>query len=170
MTDGGHKMRRTIKTILAAIGVISLLLLAFRLLGDAFAPGYAESARRMFGSPEAIRDLSQLYSRVEASRDDPTFKALPQKPYPTKTRKVPSAWLPKRFSVPWGLWHDPDRIENGDVLAYYDTSDELVAIEFLGSRYGCFISRDAQRCPSYFVTLHRLAKEPVFVTAVVSAD
>lgn len=82
-----------------------------------------------------------------------------------RVRNIPKAFLPGRFATDWGQ----DLVEEsalgwGYVLAYYDEDDALQGVEFYGSRYGCFISRDATRSPSWYSSLHRIAERPVYVS------
>jgi hypothetical protein len=108
---------------------------------------------------------------VEAARSDPSLKVVQSNliTYP-KIRRVPKSWLPEQFSDFWGGVLNDSSVEWGDVLAYYDERDALVGIEFFGSRYGCFVSRDATRCPSWFHTLRRLSERPLYITTRITEN
>jgi hypothetical protein len=161
-------MNRTIIIyLLAAIGLITLLICAIRITAVRFFPGYEAQAVEEFGDPEAIKAIAELYDRIEASPHDPALKEVDEHlaKFP-KIRQVPRSWLPARFARKWGedfgTWRK--------VLAFYDDSDKLVGIEFFGSRYGCFASRDATRCPSWYSSLRRIAEQPIYVTARFSVE
>ena len=55
-------------------------------------------------------------------------------------------------------------IEWGDVIAYFDKEGALEGIEFYQSRYGCFASRNAMKCPPSFTHAVRIATHPIYVT------
>jgi hypothetical protein len=164
-------MKRIAINLLAAIGVIALVFLALRLSSHAILPGYDQAAKEQFGSPEAVAAIATLYSRLEAAPSDPALKVIKEKVsgFPS-VRKIPRSWLPKEFSTLWSTSTDDAPVEFGNVLAYYDEKDNLLAIEFYGSRWGCFASRDATRCPSWFQSLHRLAEKPLYVTSRITGD
>jgi hypothetical protein len=117
---------------------------------------YENQVRRHFASPEAIRALATLYERVE--KEGRTLE-----PVGAKVRGIPYDWMPQEFSREWRLYY----VGVSRVVALFDDRRELVAIEFQGSRCGCFVSRDAERCPSSFRTLERFAISPLFVTGRV---
>jgi hypothetical protein len=156
---------------LAAIGALALALLALRFASHAAFPGYREVARRQFASPGTIAAISSLYAKVEAAKSDPSLQVVESSliTYPM-IRRIPKSWLPEQFSDFWGGVLNHSSVEWGDVLAYYDERDVLVGIEFFGSRYGCFASRDSTRCPSWFHTLHRLSERPLYITTRISED
>jgi hypothetical protein len=161
-------MKRITLTLLAIVGALTLLIFAFQLLMHAFFPTFAEMAKGQFGTPEAVAQISALYLKIEAAPKDPALVVVSSGK--GKTRNVPKSWLPKRFSSMWGV-DSPNAADDFDVVhAYFDEKDAFIGIEFVGSRYGCFASRDATRCPSYFGTLHRLAEKPLFITTWVAED
>lgn len=164
-------MKRIAKNLLAVIGVLALMILVFRIVSNAVFPGYEQDAKEQFGSPEAIAAIATLYSRLEIAPTDPALKVIQEKVSSFhRVRKIPRSWLPKEFSTLWGTSTDGESVDFGDVLAYYDEKDVLVGIEFYGSRWGCFASRDATRCPSWFQSLHRVAEEPLYVTSRITGD
>lgn len=155
-------MNRLIIYSLAAIGALGILLGVIRISAAAVFPGYEAQAVEEFGSPEAIKGISELYSRIEKSPNDPALKEIQEDlaKFP-RVRRIPRSWLPSCFASKWG----DDIGEWRRVFAYYDESDTLVGIEFFGSRYGCFASRNATRCPSSYSSLLRIAEKPIYVTA-----
>jgi hypothetical protein len=160
-------MKRIAVIALAWTGALALLGVALALLINSQAPGYEKVAKEEFGSPEAIRAIEKLYVRIETSPLSPELKIIPvfspNPAYPT-VRRIPKAWMPQEFPY-WGAFHDMEIVEGTDVVAYYDSNKAFVAMEFLGTRYGCFISRDPNRCPPRFGTLQRLADNPLFITS-----
>jgi hypothetical protein len=164
-------MKRIAINILAVIGVLALTFLALRFAACVISPNYIEDAKTQFGSPEAIAAIESLYARIEAAPTDPALKIVQEKvsDFPG-IRKIPKSWLPQQFLPIWGTTLDNSYAGFGDVLAYYDNKDALIGIEFYGSRYGCFASRDATRCPSWFQSLHRLAEKPLYVTSRITGE
>jgi hypothetical protein len=168
-------MKRIIINSLAFVGAcsITLALLDFGVTIIA-PPGPLEQTRSQFGSPEGIRAISELYSRIERSPKSPDLKIVKETwlpvPQVATIRVVPRSWLSDHFKPWWGTSDDIEHLRWGAVLAYYGQNDELIGIEFLGSRYGCFASRDPERCPSWFVTLNRLAEKPLWITGCVTGE
>lgn len=160
-------MKRGLVNALAVIGVMAFVLLAILLTGNAVFPGYVKAAKERFGTPTAIAGLAELYARIETAPKDPALK-LVQVGGSTQARSIPRSWLPQQFQANWGATEQDDLVDFGHVFAYYDEKDSLVGLEFYGSRWGCFVSRDATRCPSEYVSLHRLAEKPLYVTARIS--
>jgi hypothetical protein len=160
-------MKRLTIIALSWIGALALICGAVALLINSQAPSYDKRAKEEFGSAAAIHAIEKLYSRIADAPNNPELKTLTavyRLPGYAKVLRVPKAWMPKEFSQ-WGSVLDSELIEPTEVVAYYDTNNTLLAIEFLGTRYGCFISRDANRCPPRFDTLNRLAENPLFITA-----
>jgi hypothetical protein len=151
-------MKRTAILFLASIGAVTLALLAFKLVTPVIS--YEEMIRRHFGSPEAIRELGVLYDRVEKSGESLA-------PAGARVRDIPRDWMPEKFSFEWGTLYY--RGEASRVVAHFDDHGGLVAIEFDGSRCGCYVSRDAARCPRQFRTLQRLSDGPLYVTGRVGS-
>jgi hypothetical protein len=149
-------MKRAIVIFLATVGVLAIALLAFRI--GAGSLSYEERVRAYFGSPDAIRSLAKLYERVES--DGKTLE-----PAGARVRAIPRNWLPQESPGAWGFYYG----EASRVIAHFDERGALVAIEFDGSRDGCYVSRDATRCPASFASLQRLAKSPLYVTGRVAA-
>ena len=160
-------MKRIAVIFLSWIGAIALLSTSLALLINSQAPKYDQRAREEFGSPEAIRAIEKLYGRIENAAANSELKIL-QNPYRfpeyATVRRIPEAWVPQEFPD-WGAFLDTERVEGTDIVAYFDSNNALVAIEFLGTRYGCFISRDPSRCPRGFNRLNRLTEKPLFITS-----
>ena len=155
-------MWRVVKAILAAIGVVVVFLLAVRMCMPWLFEGVEQSMRREFGSHEAVYDLEAIFSRLERSPHDAALGPAYTKSNSMKTRRVPRSWMPQRFST-WGRDGSGDVFVPGEVMAHYDASDSLVALEFFG-RHTCIVSRDASYLPSQFRTLYRVAERPIWVT------
>jgi hypothetical protein len=164
-------MKHLVLISLAVFGALSLAFWGIRAVGRMIAPGYEVDAARQFGSAAVIHEIETLYTRVENSKLGAEMRPVKAEFVGfASVRRVPKSWLPTSLSGIWGGVLDSDSIEWGDVLAYYDESSRLVGIEFYGSRYGCFISRDATRCPPWFRSLHRLADKPLFITTRITGD
>lgn len=168
-------MKQNLTNVFGVIGVLAVMFGGCVALSKGLLPSYAERMKREFGSPEAIADLVRFYSVVETkgARDLPVLKSDPDITLPVserarRMRNIPKSWLPARFSQRWGSHSEAAAfIEHNDVVAYYDERDVLIGLGFLGSRCGCFVSRDPMRCPEWFGSLRRLATEPLFVTSWV---
>jgi hypothetical protein len=134
---------------------------------------FEKRARAEFGSPQAIAEIAALFTRVEAAKGDPALETITYtRPGGFhRLRRIPASWLADRFEDLWRRTHQGNSPSWGDVLACYDADDTLVGIEFYASRYGCFATRDATRCPPGFDldTLHRLANQPILVIIRVAA-
>lgn len=152
-----------------AIGVLAVVaVLASLAEGDSFAANlfssYEKWALNDIGTPQALNSLRALYERVESEpassgiiKDVETFRDLgPRCPSFAHTRRIPGEWIPSQLrSVQgWGnkqadKFYSSGEVDfslNHDVLAYYNEQNQLQGIEFDGSRYGCFISRDPDMC------------------------
>jgi hypothetical protein len=161
---------------LIVVGAVTVFMLtATKVFGP---QNYGELAKREFGTPEAIADLTTLYAKVEAagytlklvpsSSNGATEAAVTRWKATARWRKIPRAWLPERYGN--SLWAtnpdlEPQFVQSRDVVAYYDDRDTLLGIWFYGSRWGCFVTRDPERCPPWFGTLRRLATEPLYVSS-----
>lgn len=137
-------------------------------------PSYLEQTKSQFGSQEGIKAVSELYSRIERSPNSPELKIVEETwlpvPKVATIRNVPRSWLSNHFNFMWGSPDNSELLHWGAVFAYYDQNEKLIGIEFLGSRYGCFASRDPQRCPASFVTLNRLAEKPLWITGRITGE
>jgi hypothetical protein len=165
-------MKRIAVITLSWIGVFALLGGILVLLINAGAPNYDERAKEEFGSPESIRAIEKLFARIEGNPADIELKILAtHSPYPTYSiiRRIPKNWIPAEFPY-WGAMLNAELIEPTDVLSYHDSDNTLVAIEFSGTRYGCFVSRDPNRCPPRFERLNRLAETPLFITSRIGLN
>ena len=161
-------LKRLIKKLLVLIGILSLAFVALRqssmLLTD-----YVEIARSKFDSPEAIQAIEELYNRVEANSSDPSLAKIEDHLFMRHhhVRRIPKSWLPAHFSD----WSSNDQNDNApnpmltwsDVIAYYDEKNMLEGIEFYRSRYGCFASKNAMKCPPRFTHAVRIATNPIYV-------
>ena len=108
--------------------------------------GYDSKARRYYGNKKRVAAMTRLYEGVAAlsppgsgliELDPIEFSTLK---FP-KTRKIPQSMLEKGIRE-FDRSEDFPFVALGDVLAHYDAGDKLVAIEFYGSRLGCFVHRD----------------------------
>ncbi len=159
-------MKRTAIYLLAVLGGLVILYAGLCFLLSAISPGYKEQARRTFGTPEAIEAVTALYLRIESSPHDSDLKIVEQSfdvPKFPVVRRIPTSWLSKQF-WPWGAV-DSSNWSN-QVYAIFDEKDQFIAIEFHGSRYGAFVSRDPTKCPPYFSELHRIAEKPVCINVI----
>jgi len=143
-----------------------------------FVPNYDAMAERDFGGPAQAAVLTALYERIEAGSPAglglvevqpvdssefgfPKTFALPKNLIP---KECASRWLGRRateerFLATW--W---------EVLAHYDEEDRLRALEFYGSRYGGFVSRDPGLKPKMPGVLKRLKDGPIYITARITGD
>ena len=161
-------MKQKLTRFFALIGIISLAIVALRVCIARAVPTYEEVGREQFGTEEAIVDLAALYNKVDLSGETPELVAFHSDD--SITRNIPRSWLPARYKGNWGVDAMNGYIEFGAVMAYYDKNDNLYGLEFVGSRYGCFVSRDATRCPTAFGTLYRLSTKPIFVSLWVAEE
>jgi hypothetical protein len=135
---------------------------------------YGGMARRDFGGRARVAAIVELYEHVEKSpptdfvaiEDDPEMFGFP------RTRIIPASAIPKEVDDKWRKKpYDRGSVvlaDFGDVLAHYDGQHQLRAIEFFGSRYGGFVSRDPALKPKMWGELQQLAGAPIFITARVS--
>lgn len=142
------------------------------------APNYDAMAERDFGGPEKAALLTALYEKIEGG--DPADLGLvevdliePAEYGFPKTRALPQDLIPKEC----GLWfghlasdEGPYLPSWGEVLAHYDDDDRLKAIEFYGSRYGGFVSRDPGLKPVFPGELKRLKDGPIYITARITGE
>lgn len=162
-------MKRFAKKLWFIIGILSFAAVIHHQI-NRFLNNYVEIARSKFDSPEAIQAITDLYSRVEANTSAHGLVKVEDKFFlrHQNVRRIPKSWLPACFSD-WSLRSDNDTrgssmLAWGDVIAYYDEKGALEGIEFYASRYGCFASRDAMKCPPRFTHAVRIAITPLFVT------
>jgi hypothetical protein len=87
-----------------------------------------------------------------------------------KTRKIPQSMLEeviREFDRP----EEIPFVALGDVLAHYDAGDKLLAIEFYGSRLGCFVHRDPEmEIPRNHRSTIKIASGNLNITAWASGD
>jgi hypothetical protein len=165
-------MKRVIIAILATVGALAIAALAARTGIRLIVPSYETMARRDFAGPSALAEIESLYKRLESSPKDPELKIVRSPAYRKgMIRLVPRTWMREPLSPIWGRVAGVDSmISWGDVIGYYDEKDELIGMEFYGSRYGCFVSRDPMLCPSWFRTLRRVSGPPLYVNLRVTDD
>lgn len=153
----------------AAIGIALLV---------TFAPNYDAMAERDFGGPAKADLLTALYEKIEGG--DPSnlglVEVLLMEPaeygFP-KTRALPKSLIPKEYGSSWfghPATEGPSLVTWGEVLAHYDGEDRLQALEFHGSRYGGFVSRDPGLKPVFPGELKRLKDGPIYITARITGD
>jgi hypothetical protein len=140
-----------------SLGVLAIAVIALILLANS--ESYEKTARNQFGTPAAIHALRDLYTRLE--KEGNTLGRPGE-----ITRPIPQSWVPSEFTEKWSHFFS----DVGQVVAHFDNQDNPVAIEFDGSRYGCYISRDPKRCPSSFTSLHRLAFGSLYITSRVGCN
>jgi len=162
-------IKRFATKFLIIVGVLSLLHSIFR-QAHFFLFDYVERARLEFDTPEAIQAITLLYEKIESNPTDPSLKKItigdPAHRHPNVCR-IPKLWLPEHFSN-WSLRNSENDAQNpilewGDVIAYFDKENVLEGIEFYQSRYGCFASRNAMKCPPSFTHAVRIATHPIYV-------
>jgi len=137
---------------------------------------YEGMARCDFGSAARIALLTGFFETCE-KRPRTDFAEVPDDPdvfnFP-ETRVIPNSAIPKELvDAGWGTYDDPTwapSISWQSVLAHYDEKQQLRAIEFYGSRYGAFISRDPALKPRMPGELQQLAGAPVFITARITGE
>jgi hypothetical protein len=131
-------------------------------------PGYIDIAKREFAAPRRIVLLQKLYADIEEDRipfaELIAVNEMVKSGY--RVWKVPQKRIPKDFNS-WGVSDNHSTPEWRDVLAYFDADRKLVAVEFLGSRYGCYLSKIPDMCPANFSSLHRVSESPLFITVVI---
>ena len=153
--------------ILAVIGATSLLVLGI-IMTVGRVPSYSEMARKNFGTTEAKSDLADLYNRVKLSNPNSDLEDAEGHIRPeligVSIKRVPSSWIGTKYGSSWGsgMW--------GSVFAHFDSDNELLAIEFYGSRYGCFVSHKPMLSPVKFASLVRLHDGAIFVTARITGE
>lgn len=157
-------MKRIVNIAVYLLAVIGALLLCYHTLAyvsHRISPGYPEDLRRDIGNPEAIKDLSELYQRIEKSPHDPALKTpglelLPQSPI---IRNIPKEWLSPKLSQLWRPSYP--------VFALYDEKDNFVGIDFHGMRRGVLITKSGERCPIHFQTLDRITEYPIYISGYI---
>ena len=142
------------------------------------APNYDAMAERDFGGPAKAELLAALYEKVEGG--DPADLGLvevdliePEEYGFPKTRALPQELIPKECGSTWfghPAAEEPSVVMWGEVLAHYDGEDRLQALEFYGSRYGGFVSRDPGLKPVFPGELKRLKDGPIYITARITGD
>lgn len=165
-------VRKIVTAILSTIGALTILVAILVIVDRSLYPGHLEVATKKFGTPEAMSAILGLYASIEKNPHDPKLQIVEvNNSRYSRIRNIPKSFLPDQFSSNWGEDLVGDNATGWDrVLAYYDGNDVLQGIEFYGSRYGCFISRDATRSPGWYSSLHRIASEPIYVTFRLCGD
>lgn len=138
-------------------------------------PGYREQARQDFAGPGKIALITDLYEKIETGNPAEIglveFENLEAGPFGFPiTRALPRDLIPKEFVFPWTGPPGVSGAHWWTVLAHYDTKNRLQAIEFYGSRYGAFISRDPTLRPKMGGDLERITGEPLYITARVTGE
>jgi hypothetical protein len=137
---------------------------------------YEQVVHRDFGTPERITAVVALFERIEKTprADLPLVKNNPQQFGFPETRLIRRPEIPKELAENlWGIHPHPDSPAYASflsVLAHYDEQHQLRAIEFYGSRYGAFVSRDPALKPVMWGELQQLAGAPVFITARITGE
>jgi hypothetical protein len=157
------------KIISTTISSVIALSVAFCSITHFF-PSPGVYAHRMFGTPEALKTVSDLYTAIETLDKG---QGLIELQYPiengfARTRKLPAAMIPVLFKQHWGKNGDAGHLAFGDVAAYYDSTDHLLGLHFYSSRMGCFASRSAIICPQNFVSLQRFRTTGLYVCSIDS--
>ena len=142
------------------------------------APNYDAMAERDFGGPEKADLLTALYEKIEVG--DPADLGLVEVDHIDssefglpRTRALPKSLIPEECGSIWfghPATEGPSLVMWGEVLAHYDEEDRLQALEFYGSRYGGFLSRDPSLKPTMRGELKRLNEGPVYITARITGD
>ncbi len=141
-------------------------------------PSYDEMAERDFGGPAQAAVLTALYERIEGGSPaglglvevhpmDSSEFGFP------KTRALPQSLIPKECGSIWfghPATNEPSLVTWGEVLAHYDEDDRLQALEFYGSRYGGFVSRDPGMKPKMPGNLKQLHDGPIHITARITGE
>ena len=149
-----------IKTLFIFLaGFVCAIIFAF--IAERIPPSYLDSVRSSFDSPNAREELEIFYSTVEAKLDElemaDGFDSPSPEPISDRIAVIPDQWVGDSFGVGWGtrrgIW--------GATYAHINKENELVAIEFYGSRSGCFVSRDPMLQPIQFYSLVRLRRSPL---------
>ena len=139
-------------------------------------PRYAARAREDFAGPDRTALIVDLYETIEGGSPselglvDMDIHSVDEFGFP-RTRALPRDLIPKEFEFPWiGAPKESGSPFWWMVLAHYDAVDQLQAIEFYGSRYGAFISRDPDLTPRFAGDLERLSGGPIYITARITGD
>ncbi|MEM9443939.1 MAG: hypothetical protein AAGA18_01180 [Verrucomicrobiota bacterium] len=151
--------KKIVTDLLSLVGFIAIILLGIYSIIRYYAPDFYRSAMSDFGTPERIEQLKDFYdtleekglSNPELSEYYPIYADFS---YYSQAKLIPKQVILKnlkgKFSLhEWGSGYD-------NVLAIFDANDELCAIEFIGSRYGCYISRIPNFNSVYYDTIHRV--------------
>ncbi|MGJ8678375.1 MAG: hypothetical protein ACSHX0_12730 [Akkermansiaceae bacterium] len=142
----------------------------FAVIVEKITPSYLDSIRSSFDSPHAHEELEIFYSTVEAKLDElemtDGFKSPSPKPISYRIAVIPDQWIGDNFGVGWGT----SRGVWGAAYAHINSKNDLVAIEFYGSRSGCFVSRDPTLQPIRFYSIVRLRRSPLSVTAIINGE
>lgn len=153
--------------ILSLVGIAAVLFVAFRVTSGFFFPSYAKTAYDEFSSRSAKAAILELFEKVEAqSANDSLREVKAMHPGFPVVRRIPAEWIPSELSERWGqsMYSHPEIADFWEVLAYFDESGELLAIEFYGSRYGCLASRYSYLSFPWYRTIHRIAESPLYIS------
>ena len=154
------------------LGIAGTIVFAGVFLISVTNPSYEKMARIEYGSRKGLEAIAQLYAKIEEPKNfsnlilaDTHFAPAP----PVKdgtTYRIPHSLLPaylqriqKKKPGPW----------NG-VFAHFSDGGKLLAVEFYGSRYGCFVSSDRILAPSSYVSLVRLTDKPLCITIRITGE
>ena len=157
-------------SLLAALGYWSVA----ALIVSVFESRESET-KRYFSDDRRITEMQSLYLLVESKRpadlglielDPAGFGSLKS----LTPWKVPRDLIPATFKKSQS-WDDQPYANFGDILAHYDASEKLIAVEFYGSRSGCFVHRDpAMPVPRNFKSQIPIKTSPPCVTAWAQDD
>ena len=153
--------------ILGVVGIAAVLFAAFKVTSGFFFPSYAKTAHDEFSSRSAQAAIIELFERVEAeSANELLIEIKTLRAGYTNARRIPSEWIPSEFSEIWGRPRHPSReiVDFWDVLAYFDESGKLLAIEFFGSRYGCLAARESYHSFPWFRIIYRISESPLYIS------
>jgi hypothetical protein len=141
-------------------------------------PSYDEMAERDFGGPAQAAVLTALYERIEA-RSPAGLGLVEVQPIDSsefgfpKTFALPKNLIPKECASRWlgrPATEERSLATWWEVLAHYDENDRLQALEFYGSRYGGFVSRDPGLKPKMPGNLKQLHDGPIHITARITGE
>ncbi len=151
--------------LLAALGYFSAATLIVKVFES-----YESKAKRYYSDDRRVTDMQSLYLLVE-SKPPADWGLIKLDPKSAGSLKFPASWKIPGKLIPASLNQGRTRADHphasfGDILAHYDASEKLIAIEFYSSRYGCFIHRDpAMIIPRNFKSQIPIRTSPPLVTA-----
>jgi len=137
---------------LAAFGALSI----FKFVLDRVSPSPLEAADGEFNEPEKIEGMISLYKHIQKKGANSVeleehIQLRPYGPDFFSAKEVPVEWIPELLQQSSHTWG-----RGNSVVAYFNEAGSLEALEFDGSRFGCFISHKPTLIAAWFGSSRRI--------------